>query len=239
MQISYYFASFIQKYETNTTLFNVTHILSVFSFDVKSIFLFITNFVSLQWIAEKMKFGRTGSMVHFEWDKVTQIYLTQTGTRHPYRDSTFGRWQGCNPDRQGSIARRDRLRRHRRIRQVSISSTFKSTCYIRKCLAQPLSNLSLAFAIFGKRVSAQKLLVKCWWNWLKGCRHHQLRLQERRQGQHVRQSVVVVVVVTVVVVIDKMYMDDVDFNFDFIVAVVIDNMDMGDIDFDAVLLLMI
>jgi len=45
--------------------------------------------------------------------------------------------------------------------EISISPTF----FIQKCLAQLYSSYSLALKFF--RISTQKLLVKCWWNWLK------------------------------------------------------------------------
>ncbi len=51
-------------------------------------------------------------------------------------------------------------------RQVSISSTFYEQLFVQKCFAQLFSNYSLALWLFGQRISAQKLLVKCWWNWL-------------------------------------------------------------------------
>ncbi len=36
-----------------------------------------------------------------------------------------------------------------------------------KCFAQLFSNFSLALLFFGERILAQKLRVKCWWNWLQ------------------------------------------------------------------------
>ncbi len=50
---------------------------------------------------------------------------------------------------------------------VSISSTFYVRLFVQKCFAQLLSNYSLALWLFGARISMQKLLVKCWWNWLQ------------------------------------------------------------------------
>ncbi len=36
-----------------------------------------------------------------------------------------------------------------------------------KCFAQLSSSYSLALYFFGAKILAQKLLVKCWWNWLQ------------------------------------------------------------------------
>jgi hypothetical protein len=45
---------------------------------------------------------------------------------------------------------------------------FMCNFFIGKCFAQIFSHYSLALWFFGKRISAQKLLVKCWWNWQQG-----------------------------------------------------------------------
>jgi len=39
--------------------------------------------------------------------------------------------------------------------------------FVQKCFAQLFSSYSLALYFFGKRKSAKKLLIKCWWNWLQ------------------------------------------------------------------------
>jgi len=44
---------------------------------------------------------------------------------------------------------------------------FKYTFFVQKCFAQICSNYSTALQFFGKRILAQKLLVKYWWNWLQ------------------------------------------------------------------------
>ncbi len=40
--------------------------------------------------------------------------------------------------------------------------------FVWKCFAKLLSNYNVAWKFFGKRISAQKLVAKCWWNWLQG-----------------------------------------------------------------------
>jgi len=40
-----------------------------------------------------------------------------------------------------------------------------SKFFIRKCFLPLFSNYCLAWKIFGERISAQKLFVKCCWNW--------------------------------------------------------------------------
>ncbi len=49
---------------------------------------------------------------------------------------------------------------------VNFINILGATFFVQKCFAQFFSNYSLAWWLFGKRKSAQKLLVKCWWNWL-------------------------------------------------------------------------
>jgi len=44
---------------------------------------------------------------------------------------------------------------------------FMSSFFIQKCLAQFISNYILAFLISCHKNIVQKLLVKCWWNWLQ------------------------------------------------------------------------
>jgi len=44
---------------------------------------------------------------------------------------------------------------------------FTSSFFVRKCFAKLFSNYSLALKFFDSRISAQKLLIKCWWNWLQ------------------------------------------------------------------------
>jgi len=39
------------------------------------------------------------------------------------------------------------------------------------CFAQLFSSYSLALQFFGARITAQKLLVKCWWNWRQYAEH--------------------------------------------------------------------
>jgi len=43
---------------------------------------------------------------------------------------------------------------------------FTRNFFEQKCFAQIVSTYILALKFFGKRISAQKLLVKCWWNLL-------------------------------------------------------------------------
>ncbi len=53
---------------------------------------------------------------------------------------------------------------------VSISSTFrKQLFFIPKCFAKFFSsnNLELVFVFFGKWWFAEKVHIKCWWNWQK------------------------------------------------------------------------
>jgi len=38
---------------------------------------------------------------------------------------------------------------------------------VQKCFSQLFSSYSLTLCLFGKRILAKKLLVKCWWNWLQ------------------------------------------------------------------------
>jgi len=78
-----------------------------------------------------------------------------------------------NPD----IIKEDRCHQH-----------FTRNFFVRKCFAQLISYYSLALWPFVKRISAQKLLVKCWWNWLKSgwrrqkaCRHVERRFGTSRQ----------------------------------------------------------
>jgi len=47
---------------------------------------------------------------------------------------------------------------------------FKNNFFIPKCFAQRFSSNSLTLYFFGARISAQKLLIKCWWNWLQNCK---------------------------------------------------------------------
>jgi len=42
---------------------------------------------------------------------------------------------------------------------------FTCAFFVQKCFAQLFSNYSLALYFFGTKISAQKLLVKCWWHW--------------------------------------------------------------------------
>jgi len=42
---------------------------------------------------------------------------------------------------------------------------FMHVFYVQKPFVLPYSNYSLALLFFGKRILAEKLLVKCWWNW--------------------------------------------------------------------------
>ncbi len=39
--------------------------------------------------------------------------------------------------------------------------------FVQKCFAQIFSYYSLALIFFGKIILAQRLLVRCWWNWLQ------------------------------------------------------------------------
>jgi len=48
--------------------------------------------------------------------------------------------------------------------QVSISPTFYAQLFSNKNV---LPSLQFGFVFFGKRISAQKLLIKCQWNWLQ------------------------------------------------------------------------
>ncbi len=51
--------------------------------------------------------------------------------------------------------------------KVLISPTFSKQIFILKCFAQLFSNYSLSLSFFGKRILAQKLLIKFLWNWPK------------------------------------------------------------------------
>ena len=51
--------------------------------------------------------------------------------------------------------------------QVSISPTFYEQLFRTQVFRAAILYLQLRFVFFGKRKSAQKLFVKCWWNWLK------------------------------------------------------------------------
>jgi len=44
---------------------------------------------------------------------------------------------------------------------------FMSNCFVQNCFSKLFYNYSLALWFFGERILAQKLLVKCWWNWLE------------------------------------------------------------------------
>ncbi len=48
--------------------------------------------------------------------------------------------------------------------QVQFHQHFMPT-FLYKCFVQFFSYYSLALNFFGKRISVQNLLVKCWWNW--------------------------------------------------------------------------
>jgi len=52
--------------------------------------------------------------------------------------------------------------------QVSISSTLFPHLFVQKCFLHLYSNYSLSLQFFGPRILAQKLLIKCWWNWPQG-----------------------------------------------------------------------
>jgi len=51
--------------------------------------------------------------------------------------------------------------------QVWFHQHFRSAFFVQKYFAQLFSNYSLALYYFGKRILAQKLLEKCWWNRLQ------------------------------------------------------------------------
>ena len=51
--------------------------------------------------------------------------------------------------------------------QVSISPTFYEQLFRTKVFWAAFLYLRLRFVFFGARILAQKLLVKCWWNWPK------------------------------------------------------------------------
>ncbi len=55
---------------------------------------------------------------------------------------------------------------------------FPCNFFVWKCFAQLFPNYSSALWLFSKRISAQKLLVKCWWNWLKLARQTSKELSE-------------------------------------------------------------
>ncbi len=58
--------------------------------------------------------------------------------------------------------------RRLRDKKVSISSTFYCVPFSYKSTLRTFSLITVWLNnIFGKRISAQKLLVKCWWNWLR------------------------------------------------------------------------
>jgi len=44
-------------------------------------------------------------------------------------------------------------------------STFYKQLFHTKVLCVPFICLQFGFVFFGKRILAQKLLIKCWWNW--------------------------------------------------------------------------
>jgi hypothetical protein len=48
---------------------------------------------------------------------------------------------------------------------LSISPIFYKQLFHTKVLCGPFMCLQFGFVIFGKRILAQKLLIKCWWNW--------------------------------------------------------------------------
>jgi len=52
---------------------------------------------------------------------------------------------------------------------------FTCAFFVQKCFAQLFSTYILALKFSGKRISAQKLVVKCWWNWLQAI--------QRREGE--------------------------------------------------------
>ena len=54
-----------------------------------------------------------------------------------------------------------------RIRQGSISPAFYEQLFVRKSFELLFCAYVLGLYFFGKRKLAQKLLIKCWWNWLK------------------------------------------------------------------------
>ncbi len=51
--------------------------------------------------------------------------------------------------------------------QESISATFELEIFVRKCLAQLFSSYILSFWLFGAKISAHTVHIKCWWNWHK------------------------------------------------------------------------
>ena len=51
--------------------------------------------------------------------------------------------------------------------QVSISSLFYTAFFAWKCFTQLFSTYILVLYYFGEKILAQKLLMKCWWNWLQ------------------------------------------------------------------------
>jgi len=57
--------------------------------------------------------------------------------------------------------------------------------FVRKCFAQLFSDYSLALYFFGETILAQKLLVKCWWNWLQSGNMPKISVKWRRQSQQV------------------------------------------------------
>ncbi len=44
---------------------------------------------------------------------------------------------------------------------------FTHAFFVRKCFAQVFSNYSLVLGLFSEKMSAQKVLVECWCNWLQ------------------------------------------------------------------------
>jgi len=44
---------------------------------------------------------------------------------------------------------------------------FMNNFFVQKCFTKLFSPSSLGLKFFGKMILAQKLLVKCWWNWLQ------------------------------------------------------------------------
>jgi hypothetical protein len=52
-------------------------------------------------------------------------------------------------------------------RRCQFQQHFTRTFFVQKCFAQLFSTYILALYFFGKRILAQKMHVKCWWNGLK------------------------------------------------------------------------
>ncbi len=59
---------------------------------------------------------------------------------------------------------------------------FTGAFFVQNCFSQLLCGYSFALSFFGKRISAQKLLIKCWKIWLQICKMYSSAENLRMQG---------------------------------------------------------